>query len=321
MIRRLFRNAPAAARAAIALAIAAAVITFVTRTAGPPAPSPNPPGTFSFAVLGDAPYYWHEELKFRVTLKDIDRHELASVIHIGDIFWRPCSDAMYTKARGWLDSLRHPVIYTPGDNEWFDCWEPRVGGNVPLERLAALRRIFYTTPTHRSLPLTTQPGFPENARWRHESVVFATVHMIGSMNGMKRFPTRTPADDAAAHARTAAAVSWLRATFADAQTTHATAAVIAFHANPFDLPNDDYRRAYAPFVAALEAEARAFGKPVLVVHGDQHNYVVDRPLRGAPNLTRMQVPGSPLVGWVRVNVKNGNELGFEGRVVEGWKYW
>jgi hypothetical protein len=313
-----FLRTPAARKAAGVLAGAAAAITFFAATAGPPAPTPNPPGTFSFAVLGDAPYYFHEELKFRITLKDIDQHELASVIHIGDIFWKPCSDAMFAKTRAHFDSLRHRVLYTRGDNEWFDCWEPRVGGYVPLERLSALRQVFFTRP---SLPLTTQPGFPENARWRHGSVVFATVHMIGSMNGMKSFPTRTPADDAAAAARTAAAISWLRETFADAHTTRATAVVIAFHVNPFDQDYPAYKAAYAPFLAALEAESRAFAKPVLVVHGDHHKYVVDRPLRTAPNLTRMQVPGSPQVGWVRVNVKNGSEFSFEGRVVEGWKYW
>ena len=316
---------PAAARAAAGIVAAAAVITFFALTAGPPAPSPNPPGTFSFAVLGDAPYYVHEELKFRVTLKDIDQHELASVIHIGDLFWRPCSDAMYAKFRAKLDALRHPVIYTPGDNEWFDCWEPRVGADVPLERLASLRRTFYHPPTRslgrRAITLKSQPGFPENARWHHGSMVFATVHMIGSMNGMKPFPTRTPADDAAASQRTAAAVAWLRETFADAQSTRATAVVIAFHANPFDLYSPEYRAAYAPFLAALEEESRRFARPVLAVHGDNHEYTADHPLRGAPNVTRMQVPGSPVVGWVRVNVRDGGEFSFEKRVVGGWKYW
>ena len=68
------------------------------------------------------------------------------------------------------------------------------------------------------------------------------------------------------------------------------------------------RRAYEPFAAALEEEVERFGKPVLAVHGDDHELIVDYPLvrrttgRWLANLTRLEVPGSPDVGWVRVVV-------------------
>jgi hypothetical protein len=39
--------------------------------------------------MGDAPYYWWEELRFRLVLEDLDAYDLTSVISIGDIFWRP----------------------------------------------------------------------------------------------------------------------------------------------------------------------------------------------------------------------------------------
>jgi hypothetical protein len=35
------------------------------------------------------------------------------------------------------------VIYTPGDNEWTDTHDERVGSHDPLERLASIRRIFF----------------------------------------------------------------------------------------------------------------------------------------------------------------------------------
>jgi hypothetical protein len=46
---------------------------------------------------------------------------------------------------------------------------------------------------------------------------------------------------------------------------------------------------------------------MLYVHGDTHAYTLDRPFRdslGKPveNIVRLEVPGSPLVGWVRVTV-------------------
>jgi hypothetical protein len=32
-----------------------------------------------------------------------------------------CADGLYTQALGYLNSLRAPAMYTPGDNEWTDC--------------------------------------------------------------------------------------------------------------------------------------------------------------------------------------------------------
>jgi hypothetical protein len=61
---------------------------------------------------------------------------------------------------------------------------------------------------------------------------------------------------------------------------------------------------------------------VLVAHGDDHEFTVDRPLELA-NLTRLEVPGSPDVGWVRVTVTSSarNPFAFENHVIPHWKYW
>ena len=107
--------------------------------------------------------------------------------------------------------------------------------------------------------------------------------------------------------------------------------MIAFHANPaFGQPADNrYRRTYEPFIEALEEEVEKFEKPVLAAHGDDHVFTVDHPLvrrttgQRLDNLTRLQVPGSPEVGWVRVVVTPGPEVSFafEKHVIPRWKYW
>ncbi len=237
---------------------------FFLATRGPSAPKPNPPGTFSFAVLGDAPYYVWEDLQYAIVLKELDANDLSLVIHVGDIFWRPCSDKFYQRSLDWYNGLRHPVVFTPGDNEWSDCWEPGSGGYAPLERLDRLREIFFADPL-RSLggnPLTLESQgsderfseYVENARWHHAGLVFATVHLVGSWNGLANFEGRTDDDDEAVIERTAAAVAWVRETFDVARVRDASAVVLAFHANPtFDSPEDDrYRRTYEPFIEALE---------------------------------------------------------------------
>ena len=325
----------------IALAVVAVLAVTLWLTSGPPAPTPTPSGSFAFAALGDAPYSWWEEVQFRQVLRSIDQHDLTFVIHVGDIFWRPCTDQHYQAVLDKFNRLRHPVIYTPGDNEWTDCWERGSGSFAPLERLQSLRRIFFAHPGAsaglRQIPLDPQsaiPGLPEfveNVRWSHAGVTFAAVHLVGSGNALENFPTRKPEDDAAARRRTEAAATWTRETFAAATASGASAVVIALHAAPgFDLPigNPDRLR-YEPFLEALEAETERFARPVFAIHGDQHEYTVDHPLRSRTtgqvlqNFTRLMVPGSPRVGWVRVVVTPGATTAFspDARVVPRWKYW
>ena len=121
-------------------------------------------------------------------------------------------------------------------------------------------------------------------------------------------------------------IQWMREAFASA--TNARAIVIAFHGSPSfeEPPGHEYRKQFEPFLGALEDEAARFKKPVLLIHGDDHEYLVDSPVisrRRLPNLTRLEVPGSPDVGWVRVTVTpaSPSPFAFERRVVGGWKYW
>jgi hypothetical protein len=304
---------------AVAVIVLAAIVGFVA-TKGPAPPTPNPAGTFSFAALADAPYFGWEELQYKLVLRELAASDVTAVIHAGDIFWRPCSDDHYRETLARFNAIGHPVMYTPGDNEWADCWKKQEGGYRPLDRLAKIRQIFFTNHDQ----LTRQPGFVENARWQQHGVFFATVHMIGSGNGTEPFPGRTAADDAAAKERAAAGEAWMRATFAAASAAHARAVVIAFHASPgFELPKGHKERApFESFLTVLHDESARFAKPVLIVHADEHIFTVDHPL-GLANVTRMEVPGSPLVGWVRVFVTSTGRarFSFEEHVVPRWKYW
>jgi hypothetical protein len=325
-------------RLAILLAFVGAVYVF---TRGTPPTAPRTPGSFTFAVLGDAPYSGREALQYRLVLEDMQAHDLDLVLHVGDILWRPCSDERFRQAFDQFQSLRHPVVYTPGDNEWADCWDPQLGGYQPLERLASLRRTFFGDPTTSlggsPLALDTQSSQPafaeyvEHARWSQDAYLFATLHLVGSRNARANFPGRSPADDAEVDRRTAAATAWLRETFAQAASIGARAVVLALHANPgWNAPPDNaYRRSYEPFIETLEEEVARFEGPVLLVQGDDHEFVVDQPLvsrsTGArlTNLTRMQVPGSPQVGWVRAVITPGDPVrfAFESRIVPMWKHW
>ena len=65
---------------------------------------------------------------------------------------------------------------------------------------------------------------------------------------------------------------------------------------------------YAAFREELLAHTLAFGKPVILIHGDTHRYRVDQPLvdpaaqKPVENFTRIESFGSPWVDWIRVSV-------------------
>jgi hypothetical protein len=328
-------------RASLVVAVLASAVALAIATGDLPPVATTPPGSFAFAVLGDAPYNLPEVPRYRRVLRDLEAHDLAFVVHVGDIWWEPCTDDQYVTTRDEFNRLAHPVIYTPGDNEWFDCWEREAGGYAPLERLRFIRQTFFVDPAHalgaQRMDVASQhddlsfPEFVENVRWTYTGIVFATTHIIGSHNGMRPFPGRTPGDDEAARRRTAAAAAWLHATFAEARTTNATAVVIAFHANPgFEDPAlPEFRANFEPWMTALEDETARFSGPVVAIHGDGHEYTVDHPLVRRPSrepigdFTRVQVPGSPAVGWVRVVATPGPRptFTFAPRVVPRWRLW
>ena len=272
---------------------------------------------FEFALIGDARYRPDEDVKFRRVMEAIDRRSVAFTVHIGDIKGGGrCSDDVYSRTRLLFDEFSSPLIYTPGDNEWTDC-----GDRTPSSRLALLRRVFFAgdeSMGRRRLRLERQSGaYPENARWRHGGVTLATLHVVGSNNNLPgpADPTapRGGRGDAAEHAaRNAADLEWLAQTFATARADGSMGVVLAMHADPgFELPRGQ-RGGFEELVAALEREAVAFAKPVVVVHGDTHVAVVDKPLkdsrtgRTVENLTRVETFGSPDIHWVRGAVDPGH---------------
>jgi hypothetical protein len=84
------------------------------------------------------------------------------------------------------------------------------------------------------------------------------------------FEGREARHDEEVRRRTQAAIDWLRESFA-------AAVVVAMHASLLYSPGDPDDVALAPIRATLIALALEFGKPVLLVHGDEHQYIVDRP--------------------------------------------
>ena len=274
------------------------------------------PTGFSFAIVGDAPYNALEEIEFAQELKNIDQEDVAFIVHVGDIKSgrSPCSDALFAQRLQQFQSVRHPFIYVPGDNEWTDCHR---SGADPLERLAKLRELFYAGDDslgRRKLKLERQSADPrfaeyrENVRWRFGSALFIGLNIPGSNNNLGR----TPQMDAEYARRSAANAAWLADGFELAKKNGDTALFIVTQADPyFERPfwrPSGAADGYAAFRQELLAHTLAFAKPVILIHGDTHRYRVDHPLvdpatqKPVENFTRIESFGSPFVDWIKVNV-------------------
>jgi hypothetical protein len=261
---------------------------------------------FTFAAFGDTPYTRDEEARFPGLISEINREDLAFVVHIGDFksAWTYCTDELYLQRREWFDAFRHPFVFVPGDNEWTDCRRMAGGRYDPLERLGKLRALFFSGDEglgQRRMKLERQlPDYPEHARWRHGGALFVTLNVPGPDNNARLMPGEF-------RRRGAAINEWLGRSFGLAHANGLRAVVILMQANPWASPANRYY-GFRELHAVLARQAREFAGEVLLVHGDTHRYHIDQPMRdpdsGAllANFTRVEVFGYPTMNWVRIRV-------------------
>ena len=93
----------------------------------------------------------------------MNRAKLAFSVHVGDIKSGSsrCDNAVYGEFENYLNDLRAPAFYTPGDNEWTDCDRPNNGAFVSAERLAYIRANLFDSPSS-----TTEDGLASRFRRR-----------------------------------------------------------------------------------------------------------------------------------------------------------
>lgn len=275
--------------------------------------APVAAASFSFVALGDTAYCPGVDYPRYARLIDrINAAGPAFSVHVGDTGLRRmgiCSEEAQAEIAAQFARFDHPLIYTPGDNEWTDC----LPDADPLERLQRLRERFFSAPTSlgaKPMPVVRQSDesddktMVENLRWSKEGVVFATVHVVGSHNGLSN---DTEAALLEYHARNLANIAWVRQTFARARAESAPAVVLVFHAD-MDWPVAAHSPGYSGLRSALRAETANFDGQVLMVNGDSHDFVIDKPFLDAThqhhmNVTRLVVDGAPSVRAVRVSVE------------------
>ena len=299
---------------ALAGAVGGCLLLTVPAAAAPGGGGPAGPAAapVTFALLGDTPYGDAQRAAFPALVEDINADpKVRFVLHAGDVKngSSTCDDARFADLTALYDTFADPFVLTPGDNEWTDCHRTAAGGYLPTERLDAVRRFFFPvagqTTGGRLMRVQTQADDPRHAAYRENvlfaasRVVFATVHVVGSENDLLPW-AQLPGGDrpdlrlAEFEARQAAALDWIDTAFATARSTDAAGVLLLMQAEPTATPG------YAAIRARIVALARAYGRPVLLVHGDEHVYEVEPGYAGVPNLTRLETFGDTASQWLRV---------------------
>ncbi len=268
---------------------------------------------FEFALIGDVPYDAAQSTNsFPNLIAELNAAKLEFVVHDGDIKAgaTPCTDDCFEAVRVQFQTIRHPLVFIFGDNEWSDCGKVKTNAFDPLERLQKLRDMFaqgdrslgqHTMPLERQGADPKFAAFRENVRWRRGGVVFAGLNVPGDDNHFVSEEFKL---------RNAANIAWMKDAFALATRENARAVMLVMQANPNydEAATNRVRKGFNEMLRVLEQETIAFGKPVVLVHGDSHYFRIDQPMIGAKskrrveNFLRVETFGNPDVHWLRVIV-------------------
>jgi hypothetical protein len=280
---------------------------------------------FSFVAFADLPYYLPKDYEyFNQLIDSINTKNQSFNVFLGDIksSYTPCEDSIYSKFFKILNRLNSPVFYTPGDNEWTDCNANGFQYN-PIERLNFLRKNYIKPVILKNCIIDNQNDntiykiYNENKSWNFNSIRFSLFHIVGSNNN---YNDKYAIDDTVNNEfkmRNQANLYWLNNTFSKAKNENAKAIVLFMHADMFT--PDKGKSGFDEFLNHLAKLTEEFSKPVLLINGDSHKYLIDKPLlsinspkRTLTNFTRLQMYGEidPYACIIKVNLNNKNIFEF-----------
>lgn len=310
------------------------------------------PQQYSIALFGDVPYGPQGRAEYPALLSDMNRAPIRFSIFDGDLKNGSdrCDDSLYTTAISQFNTLKRPVVWLPGDNDWTDCHRVSNGGFDPIERLNHERELFTATSQslgQHTLSLTRESSeggqfaeYSENIRWSLGPVVYVGLNVQGSNDNFPHVgvdgepvdrgpdPAAEIAREDAEHlAREQANLHWLRESFDFAKRSGARAVLVAWQGDPnfnneMHLADPRSSDGYTAVVGELRQQTLGFGGQVVLVHGDSHYFKIDKPLlsptgKALANFTRVETFGSANTQWVRADIdpRDPNVFTFRPQIV------
>jgi hypothetical protein len=223
--------------------------------------------TVSFYVMGDGPYGSKGRDMFPSQLQRL-KHRPEFMIHLGDTHERQkdCTLTHFDAAADiMLDNIPVPTFVLPGDTDWYECNDKVASWNKWSERFLKF---------HENWPqlfdVKHQENRSENFSFVHKRVLFLGLHILyASVDDWDEWNNLVHDDTV-----------WLKEQF-ESFGNDVGAVVILGHAYA-------HPRRCKEFYDELLLQAKAHDKPILYLHGDTHNFVVDRRFP-SPNILRVVI--------------------------------
>jgi len=233
----------------------------------------NQSSPISFTAIGDVPYN-NEQREGLIEI--ISKHNAINVsefvIHVGDI--KPgatdCDEPVYQDVSDILKTFKVPTFIVLGDNEYNDCEDPQQGLEFWNKYFLHFNENWSFEPS-----VTYQPERAENFSWEENNVLFIGINLVGSqVHDSVEWENRLLQNG-----------QWVQELLEE-QGSKVGAMVVFGHANIVEAGPDKFK----PFTDLFRAAAKSFNKPVLMVQGDGHFWIKDKPWE-EQNITRLQIDG------------------------------
>ncbi len=241
----------------------------------------------TFYAMGDVPYKPEENILLPKQIAELP-DDAEFVIHVGDIKGgsAPCNEAVYNKVFGMLSQSVAPVFIIPGDNEWNDCTNP-------VQAWKYWNKYFMRFDRHwqHRFPLFRQLEHEENFSFVKGNVLFVGLNIVGGRI----------LDLAEWKQRHRDGFEWVRRNL-HRSGADVSSLVFFIHANP-NVFHSDF---FDPFMKV----AKEFKKPILLIHGDGHTWIYDRPF-AAQNILRVQVDQGRIAPPLKVTITDDKSNPFQ----------
>ena len=342
-------------RVAAAAAVLAATVSATVAVADPSASQHHGRefergrSSYTVALFGDMPYGAAGRSEYPRLIQDVNNAHVTFSAFDGDLKAGgdgACTNQLYAQSLAWFDSFERPVVVTPGDNDWTDCWGrygPGTGGFDPEERLNYERKLFFGTDQSLGQHTITvqressDPGYElyrENARWVAGPAMFITLNVQGSNDNLPHAgvdgETRSAAEiarQAAEHsAREQANIHWLDESYALAQKLGVKGVMVIWQGDP-NFNNEQHLQpeeydGFNEIIPALRRDVIAFPGQSALIHGDSHYFKLDKPLnydsgQVVAKFTRVETFGNLNTHWVAATIdpRDPNVFEFSPRIV------
>jgi hypothetical protein len=260
---------------------------------------------FSFGVIAHPFRHSTNDAELSRAIEESDADNLAFIVVNGlKASDEPCTDRLYEQRMALLQSARNGLIVSLAASDWAEC-RSESGRSSAIGKLNRLRELLFgdefslgtsRIPVIRQSTIAKFRGFPENARWEIDRVMFATVNIPANNNHYVLDAGRNSEFED----RLVANRDWLNRVFTFARHRKLDAVVLFCDGNPLGPPQTSAARrdGYAETRKLINTLATKFPGKVLIVHGQNDRRSGTAGIRWRGNLAELGT--GP--GWRKVTI-------------------